>query len=161
MIKTDTVDRKILALLSENARTSNADIARAVGMAPSAVLERIRKLESRGVIRGYVAEIAPEAVGLGLLAYVLVQTAERAGEAVTGDALAAVPEVQEVHHVAGEDCYLTKVRVATTADLGRLLRISFGAIPTVTSTRSVVVLETVKETAGLTITAESFAEEAS
>lgn len=145
----DDIDRRILTLLSANARTANAEIARQVGLVPSAVHERIRKLEARGVIRGYTVDVDPEAVGLDLLAFVLVRTEEKAGCAVTGDALAALPEVQEVHHVAGEDCYLAKVRAAGTADLGRLLRTSFGAIPTVASTRSIVVLERIKESLSL------------
>ena len=67
----DDVDEKILNILQENARTPNAEIARRVGMAPSAVLERLRKLEERGVIEGYAVRVRPKAVGLGLLAAVL------------------------------------------------------------------------------------------
>ena len=69
----DEIDRQILNILQQNARTPNAEIARQVGMAPSAVLERIRKLETRGVIRGYEARIDPEALGLNLLAFVFVR----------------------------------------------------------------------------------------
>jgi len=70
----DGTDRTILMMLQENARVSNAEIARQVEMAPSAVLERIRKLEDRGVIKGYAAHLDPRALGQGLLAYVLVRT---------------------------------------------------------------------------------------
>ncbi|RMH18700.1 MAG: Lrp/AsnC family transcriptional regulator [Acidobacteria bacterium] len=141
----DEIDAQILAILQQNARINNAEIARRVGLVPSAVLERVRKLEKRGVIKGYEARLAPAALGLGLLAFVFVRTAERTGEAVTGEALARVPEALEVHHVAGEDCYLVKVRAASTEALGRLLRETFGAIPTVTSTRTTIVLESLKE----------------
>lgn len=154
----DEIDRKILALLQSNGRASNAAIARAVDMAPSAVLERIRKLEGRGVIRGYYARIDAEALDQSLLAFVLVRTEERAGDLSAGDALAALPEVQEVHHVAGEDCYLLKVRAASPAALGCLLRESFGAIPSVVSTRSTVVLATMKETCTLPVEAGELAE---
>lgn len=147
----DEIDCRILEILQRNARASNAAIARVVDMAPSAVLERIRKLESRGVIRGYTASIDPCALGQPLMAFVFVRTEERAGVVTAGDALAAIPEVQEVHHVAGEDCYLVKVRAASPAALGRLLRESFGAIPSVGSTRSTIVLETVKEASDLPI----------
>ena len=69
----DEIDIQIVEILQQNARTPNAEIARQVGMAPSAILERIRKLEERGVILGYSARVNPEAFGLGLMAYVLVR----------------------------------------------------------------------------------------
>lgn len=145
----DDIDRKILTILQEHARISNAEIARRVEMAPSAVYERIRKLEERGVILGYGARIDPTAVEMGLLAYILVRTDERPGAADTTHHLARVDEVQEVHHVAGEDCFLVKVRCENTEALGRLLRERFGSIDTVTSTRTTIVLETVKDTRAL------------
>ena len=141
----DDIDRQILTIIQSGARTNNAEIARAVGMAPSATLERLRKLEKRGVIEGYETRIDPAAIGLGLLAFVFVRTDERMNDTSAGDALARIPEVQEVHHVAGEDCYLIKVRAASTEALGELLRVRLGAIPKVISTRSTIVLKTVKE----------------
>ena len=145
----DELDLKILALLQENARVSNAEIARQVDLAPSATLERIRKLEKAGVIRGYRPLIDPEAVGLGLLAYVFVKTAESVSGQCTGERLAQLPEVLEVHHVAGEDCYLAKIRAESPEALGRILREKFGAIPTVTATRTTIVLNTMKDSGPL------------
>jgi Lrp/AsnC family transcriptional regulator, leucine-responsive regulatory protein len=142
----DEIDRDILKILQSSARTSNAEIARNLGMAPSAILERIRKLEARGVISGYETRVDPKALDLELLAFVFVRASELLGELPTGRALSEIPEVLEVHHVAGEDCYLAKVRAQGTDHLGRLLRNRFGAIPTVTSTRTTIVLGTVKET---------------
>lgn len=145
----DETDRRILSLLQEQGRINNAEIARQVGMAPSAVLERVRKLESRGVIRGYETRLDPAALGLGLLAFVFVRSNEKLAEASTAAALAQLPEIQEIHHVAGEDCYLVKVRATSTEALGRFLREKFGAIPSVVSTRTTIVLDTVKENAKL------------
>lgn len=145
----DEMDIRIVEILQQNARTPNAEIARQVGMAPSAILERIRKLEERGVIEGYSARVNPEAYGLALTAFVFVRADERAGAPLTGERLAEIPEVQEVHHVAGEDCFLVKVRVAGTRAMGRLLQERLGAIDTISSTRSTIVLETVKETSVL------------
>jgi len=142
----DGTDRTILMMLQENARVSNAEIARQVEMAPSAVLERIRKLEDRGVIKGYAAHLDPRALGQGLLAYVLVRTDCGAWQAETAAKIAALPEVQEVHHIAGEDCFLVKVRTRDTAALGSLLRDRVSAIEAVRSTRTTIVLDTVKET---------------
>ena len=133
----DSTDRQILDILQRDARTSNAEIARQVGMAPSATHERLRKLEERGVITGYGVHIAPETVGLGLLAFVHVRAEEGVSATGTERALAAIPEVEELHHVAGEDCFLLKVRAPDTAALGGLLRDRIGAVPTVRSTRTV------------------------
>lgn len=137
----DDKDREILAILQQNARISNAEIARQVGMAPSAILERIRRLEAGGVIQGYEARISPEALGYNLLAYVFVATNDFAGELRTAESLAELPEVQEVHHIAGEDCFLVKVRARDAKSLGRLLREKLGNL----RTRTTVVLETVQE----------------
>lgn len=145
----DPTDIAILQRLQANARISNADVARQLDMAPSAILDRIRKLEQRGVIQGYTARIEPAAVGLGLTAFILVRTEERVGAGTIGQALARIPEVLEVHHVAGEDCYLVKVRVRDTAGLSRLLRERFGRLKGVRNTRSTIVLSTVKESQAL------------
>ena len=149
----DETDIQILEILQQNARTANAEIARQVGMAPSAILERIRKLEERGVIQGYAARINPEAYGLGLTAYVFVRADERAGAPMTADRMAEIPEVQEVHHVAGEDCYLLKVRVRDAKALGRLLQDQIKAVEPVRSTRTTVVLDTLRESSLLPLDA--------
>lgn len=154
----DAIDARIIEILQANGRISNAEVARQIEMAPSAVLERIRKLETRGVIQGYTARLAPEALGLGLLAFVFVQADERVGDVGAGRQLAAIPEVLEVHHVAGEDCYLVKVRAEGPEALGRILRDSFGAISQVRTTRTTVVLSSVKESMDLPVPASGKAE---
>lgn len=155
----DDKDLEILAILQENARTSNAEIARRVGLAASAVFERVRKLEERGVIRGYAALVDPLALDLPLTAFVYVKTNERVSEHTTADRIGNLPGVQEVHHIAGEDCYVVKVRTKSPQDLGRWLRERLGEISTVTSTRTTIVLGTMKETAALPI-AEALSESA-
>ena len=149
----DETDSTILDLLQENARISQADVARVVGLAPSAVLERIRKLESRGIIRGYAALVDPHALDQAMLAFVAVRTEETPGNNDVANALAKCPEVLELHHVAGDDCYLLKVRARDAEHIGRLLRHRFGRIPGVKSTRTTIVLETVKETPRLPVSA--------
>ena len=141
----DNIDASILSILQENARTANAVIARRVGLAPSAVLERIRKLEREGIIRGYEPRLNRSALGAPLVAFIFVHADERVGGLETGRKIARFPEVEEVHQVAGEDCYLVKVRVSDTGALGALLRDSFGSLPTLRSTRTTIVLSSVKE----------------
>ena len=147
----NAVDLQILEILQSNARASQAEIARTVGLAPSAVLERMRKLEARGVLRGYAADVDPRTLGLNLLAFVAVRSDEVTADDRVARALADSPEVLEVHHVAGDDCYLMKVRARDAEHLGQLLRTRFGRIPGVRSTRTTIVLETVKETPRLPI----------
>ena len=147
----DEMDRRILSLLQQDARLPNAEIARRVGMAPSATLERLRKLEERGVIKGYEVRLDPRKLGLGLTAFIYVRTQNKVGEADSGERLKQHPNVLEVHHIAGEDCYLVKVRAVDTEDLGRLLQREFSTMPNVASTRTTIVLGTLKESARMPI----------
>ena len=147
----DDIDLQILDILQSNARETQAEIARVVGLAPSAVLERIRKLEARGTVRGYAADVDPKAVGQGMLAFVAVRSEEGPGDNAVAQTLADYPEILEVHHVAGDDCYLVKVRAKDAEQLGSLLRTRIGRIPGVRSTRTTIVLETVKETSRLPV----------
>ncbi len=147
----DQIDRGILGLMQENARISNADIARELTMAPSAVLERVKKLEQKNIILQYTTRLNPKALHQNLLAYIFIKAADGLGCSSTALELAKVPEVQEVHHIAGEDCYLVKIRTNDSASLMDLMRNSLGKIPNILSTRTTIVLETVKEQQQLVI----------
>ena len=147
----DDIDLRILQLMQENARLSNVDMAKQLEMAPSAVLERVKKLENKKIIRQYNASIDPAAVEQKLLAFVFLRVDGGMDSTPTGAALAQIPEVQEVHIVAGEDCYLVKVRTTDSAALIALMRNEFARIPTIQSTKTTIVLETVKEEQKLNI----------
>jgi Lrp/AsnC family leucine-responsive transcriptional regulator len=140
------IDKQILNIIQQDARIANAEIARQVGLAPSAVLERVRKLEERGVIRGYATELNASQVGLGLTAFVFVKTTFCGS---IGDELAKIPEVLEVHDIAGDDCYLLKVRVENTEELSRFFREKLKRMPEIHSTKTTIVLQTLKETTAL------------
>jgi Lrp/AsnC family transcriptional regulator, leucine-responsive regulatory protein len=150
----DTVDLRILSLLQSDACLTNADLAKKLGMAPSAVLERVKKLEQRGVIEAYVTRIKPEAIELKLLAYIFIRTSEGPGIVNISKQLAKIPEVLEVHHVAGEDCYLVKMRARDSQSLVKLMREKISKLPGILSTKTTIVLETIKETNYLTIPKE-------
>jgi len=145
----DEKDRMILELLQQDGRMTNVELARAVELAPSATLERVRKLEERGVIKGYMALLDPKAFDLGLVAFIFVRVdalSDVVEEAeVTASELAALPSVQELHHLAGEDCFLVKVRARDTDDLYRILKHEFGRFKAIRSTRTSIVLKTQKE----------------
>lgn len=145
----DIKDKEIMNILQSNARSTNPAIGKAVGLVPSAVFERIRKLEARGVIRAYETRLDPKAVGLGLLAFVFLKVEIGLGGSDIDSALADISEVQEIYHLSGEDCYMMKVWAADTDDLGALLLEKIHTIEGVKSTRTAIVLKTVKETSRL------------
>jgi Lrp/AsnC family leucine-responsive transcriptional regulator len=120
-------------------------------MAPSAVLERIRKLEKQGFIDGYEVRLNPKRFAKSLVAFVNVKLKKLDAEINVGQTLSKLPEVQEVHYVAGEDAFLVKVRAADTEALSRLIRVKIAAITGVQSTRTAIVLSTYKETARIPI----------
>jgi Lrp/AsnC family transcriptional regulator, leucine-responsive regulatory protein len=121
----DEIDRKILLLLQENGRMTNAALAEAVGLTPTPMLSRIRRLEQSGVIKGYMAVVDPAKVGKPILAFVHV-TLKGHGLPLHQKLLDIVAELEEViecHHIAGEEDFLLKVAARDIAELeGFLLR---------------------------------------
>ncbi|MFZ5569545.1 MAG: Lrp/AsnC family transcriptional regulator [Thermodesulfobacteriota bacterium] len=143
----DEIGIKILNILQGQARIPNVEVARQVGMAPSAVLERIRKLEKQGVIDGYEVRLNPEFFRRSLVAFVLLRTDPADGTKDWGLCFSALPEVQEVHFLSGLDGYLLKVRTADHRELERLLREKILPLAPVRSHKTHIVLSTQKETA--------------
>ncbi|HEX6306532.1 MAG TPA: Lrp/AsnC family transcriptional regulator [Longimicrobiales bacterium] len=141
----DDVDRAILEALQQNARTSNAEMARRIGMAPSAIFQRVRKLEENGLIEGYTTRLNAKALGFGLVAFIMVQTRDNAASIDTAGILAGFHEVLEVHRVVGEDCFIVKVRVRDTDHLAELLEHRIQPIRSIASTRTTIVVKTVKD----------------
>ncbi len=119
-------------------------------MAPSATLDRLRKLESRGVIQGYETRLDASQLGLGFLAFVAVQTRTcSAGDSSVLQQLQDNPHILEIHHVTGEDCYWLKVRARSPEDLSRILQEEIGVMEEVQGTRTTIVLRTLKESIAL------------
>jgi Lrp/AsnC family leucine-responsive transcriptional regulator len=145
----DNTDLKLLDMIQQDANLSNAALAEGVGLTKTAVFERVRKMEAAGTIRGYETRLDPKKVRRGMVAFVFVRTEEPFASQQTGKALCRIPEVLEVHNMAGEDCYLVKVRVENTDALGKLLREKFGKIKAIRSIRTNIALDTLKESAYL------------
>ncbi|MGB3222161.1 MAG: Lrp/AsnC family transcriptional regulator [Desulforhopalus sp.] len=141
----DTIGLEILNILQKKARIPNIEVSRQVGLAPSAVLERIRKMEKQGIIDGYEVRLNPERFNRSQVAFVHIKTNPAMCDQV-GNQLSLIPEIQEVHFVSGNDCYLIKVRSADTTTLGQLLQEKITTIEGVLSTSTETVLTTVKET---------------
>ena len=146
----DETDLTILSLLQPNSFLTNIELGKKIGLAPSAILERIKKLEQKGIIEGYPTRIKPEALELTLLAFIFIKTSEGPGNAAVAKQLAKLPEVLELHHIAGEDCYIVKVRTKNPQSLIHLMREKF-KIPNLLSTKTTIVLETLKESNQLPI----------
>ncbi|PIE57614.1 MAG: AsnC family transcriptional regulator [Desulfobulbus propionicus] len=145
----DDISLKILRILQEKARIPNVEVARQMDMAPSAVLERVRKLERQGIIDGYEVRLNPERFDRRLIAFVSVVVREQEKDQELGTYFAGFEEVQEVHYVSGENSYLLKLRMADNAELYRFLQDKVVRMPGVMATRTTQVLHTFKETAKL------------
>lgn len=144
----DALDRRILDLLQEDGRKTFAEIGAVVGLSAPSAHQRVKKLESRGAIRRYTALLNPDVSGYGVLAFILVIQAAHADWDELNRAFAAIPEITECHHVAGEEDYLLKVRARDTLDLERVLR-AVSADRHVDATRTMVVLSSAFEDRGL------------
>ncbi|MEZ0092563.1 Lrp/AsnC family leucine-responsive transcriptional regulator [Streptacidiphilus sp. EB129] len=135
----DEIDRALVAQLQKDAGQAYATLGRAVGLSAGATHERVRKLRERGVVRRTTVEVDPKALGLGVLAFVMVESSAWMGDAA--GAFAAIPEVEEAHIIAGSASVLLKVRTTATEQLQDVLRRLY-AIDGVSGTQATVSLET-------------------
>lgn len=147
----DAIAVQILKILQRKARIPNVEVARQVGMAPSAVLERIRKLESQGFIDGYEVRLNPARFNRQTVVFALVDIRAAMDVEAVGHRLAAIAAVQEVHFVSGRDAFLVKIRVADTEALNRLMQDAIRPIEGVRAVRTHIALTTIKESAHIPI----------
>jgi Lrp/AsnC family transcriptional regulator, leucine-responsive regulatory protein len=117
----DATDKKIISILQENARFSNAEIADKVGLTASSVHERVKKLEKKGILKGYVAVVNADILGKPMLAFVRLSVTTQTINAAIQKLCASEPDILECHNVAGEDCYILKIRSEGPKQLERLL----------------------------------------
>lgn len=136
----DQIDRKLLGLLTHNAEQSYAELGKSVGLSAPAVHERVKRYKASGRIRAVTAQLNPAMTGKGFLAFVHVDTTGW-GKTQGMLGLEELPEVEEIHSVAGDTCMLLKVRMESTQALEALLARIY-AMPEVVSTKSYVVLST-------------------
>ncbi|MBT5264469.1 MAG: Lrp/AsnC family transcriptional regulator [Rhodospirillaceae bacterium] len=147
----DDIDRQIIAALQDDGRASPGEVGVLVGLSVSAVNERMRKLREAGVITGYSARIDPDAVGLGVLAFISVLIDWSEHNAAFLDAVEGMADVLECHHVTGDWSYLLKVRTRSNAALEELITNQIKTLPGVTRSETVIVLRAAKETAALPV----------
>ena len=141
----DSTDKKILSILLSDAATSKAEIACRVGLAASAISERVRRMESEGLIQGYELRLDARRLGKPLLAFIYVTDAKPSQGFDTAAALSGVTGLEELHKIAGEDCYLLKVRASDTEELNTIIEEEINPVPSVTRVRTTIVLKPVAE----------------
>lgn len=142
----DRIDKKILTELQVNGRISNLELSKKVGLSPTPCLERVRRLERQGVIEGYQAVLNAEAVGANMLVFVEI-TLEKTAQDVFSDfskAVEKLDEILECHLVSGSFDYLLKTRVKNMSSYRKLLGETLLKLPSVSASRTYVVMEEVK-----------------
>lgn len=136
----EDIDRRILATLAGNGRMSYTDLGKATGLSTSAVHQRVRRLEERGMITGYAAVVDPALIGAALTAFISCKPFDPAAPDDTPERLAGIPEIDSCYSVAGDENYILKVRVGTPVNLERLLTTIRSRANV--STRTTIVLST-------------------
>lgn len=142
----DHIDKIIIDQLQADGTLTYAEIGAAAGLSASAVNDRLKRLKADGAIRRMTADVDPAALGLNLLAFVLVAVNEPTGEGRFREAMKAAPEVLECHHLTGDFSYLLKLRLRDTAHLEHFLMDRLKPLAGVVRTHSLIALSSVKET---------------
>ena len=145
----DSIDYRLLDVLQTDGKTSYSTLGQAVGLSISAVDERLKKLQSAGVLRGYAALVDPETIGLGVCGFVQILITDPAREEGLLRTIEDFPEVQECHCITGDFSYLLKVRATSPRAFEDFLRGKIKTIAGVVRTHSLIVLTTYKETPAL------------
>lgn len=150
----DDVDAALLQALQEDARQSNADLARRVNLSAPAVHARVKRLEAQGIIRRYTAIVDREKAGYDLLCFIHINIQLHQPEQVQRlkDALKAMPEVLECHHITGEHDLLLKVALRNRKDMEQFVVERLTPVPGIARIQTSLVLAEIKETNSLALT---------
>ncbi|MGD8327063.1 MAG: Lrp/AsnC ligand binding domain-containing protein [Sphingomonadales bacterium] len=153
MPKLDVIDRKILDTLQNNGRITNVELAERVGLSPTPCIERVKRLEDAGYIKGYFTRLSARKLGVGLLAFIEISLDKTGNDAFDRfkNAVDTIPEIQECHMVAGGFDYLLKVRVKDMDSYRRFLGERISALPGVDRNHTYVVVEEVKNTHAISV----------
>jgi len=146
--KLDKSDRQILKLMQEDGRVSNADLARKVGLSPPSMLQRVRKLEKGGYIKGYFTQVDAEKMGFSLVVIAMISLSMHQDQPIDQfiSGIAEVPEVLECYHVSGDFDFMLKIVAKDMHDYERILRERLASIKAVGKIHSCFVLSISKET---------------
>lgn len=142
----DEIDYKLIRQMLAQARITWSELASILKLSAPATADRVRRLEERGVIKGYITLVDPKAVGYNLTAFIAVTLERPEHRTPFLQRIQELPSIQECHHVTGDDDYMLKVRCCSTEDLERLLSDDLKSLPGIVRTRTTIVLSTLKET---------------
>ncbi|HBK87481.1 MAG: Lrp/AsnC family transcriptional regulator [Cyclobacteriaceae bacterium] len=147
-LKLDAIDRKILELLQRNSNITNAQLAQEVGLSPAPTLERVKKLETAGIIKSYHAVVDTASVGLGVSTFVMASLKGHNKENITKfiSAISAIPEIVECHHLTGEADFILKIVAPDIPSYQKLMLEQVSNIEVVDNLQSMVILSTFKDT---------------
>ncbi|MEL6534244.1 MAG: Lrp/AsnC family transcriptional regulator [Bacteroidota bacterium] len=146
-IKLDKIDRKILEILQVNAKITNAQLSKEIGLSPAPTLERVKKLEQAGIIRSYHAKLENEKIGLGVSTFVHVTLMGHNKENMNAfvEAIGSIDEVIECHHVTGSGDFVLKIVAHDISSYQKLMLEKISEIPVVDGLQSMVILSTYKD----------------
>ncbi len=146
-MKIDKVDRKIIEILQTNAKITNAQLAKEIGLSPAPTLERVKKLENQGIISSYHAKLNPEAVGLGVNTFVMATLKAHNKNHIQKfiDEIENIPEVIECHHVTGSGDFILKVIAKDIPSYQDLMLEKVSEIEVIDNLQSMIILSTFKD----------------
>jgi len=147
----DEIDIKVLQQLMVQGRITWSELASLLQLSAPATADRVRRLEEKGIIQSYAALVNPELIGCSITAFIAITLDRPAHQQGFLDLVNQLPEIQECHHVTGDDDYLLKVRCASTRSLEALISNQIKGLPGILRTRTTLALSTVKETPVLPI----------
>ena len=149
----DSTDKRIVEALQKNGRTTNVELARMNDLAPSSMLERVRRLEEKGVIQGYRAILNPKALGYSVQAMVMINLdRHQAGSIdIFEDKIRAVPEVRACYHITGQYDYIVHLVVQDIEHLGEVVKHTLASIDGVEKQETFLTLSTIKEDLGYSL----------
>ena len=145
-IKLDKIDRKILDILQSNAKITNTQLSKDVGLSPAPTLERVKKLETSGIIKGYYAKLDTDKVGLGVYTFVQVSLKSHNKKSIDIfiNAINVIPEVIECHHITGSGDFILKITSSDIQSYQKLMLEKVSNIEVVDGLQSMIILSTFK-----------------
>ena len=152
-MRLDQTDRKILEILQANAKITNAQLSKEIGLSPAPTLERVKKLENGGIIQSYHARLNPQAIGLGVQTFITVSLKGHKKEHIDSfmRQVDSIPEIIEVHHITGQGDFILKVISPDIISYQKLLVEQINEIPEIDNTSTTVVLSTFKDSKSMPI----------
>ncbi|MBC8213882.1 MAG: Lrp/AsnC family transcriptional regulator [Candidatus Marinimicrobia bacterium] len=144
----DKTDKKILIELQENGRITNAELAKRVGLSPAPCLERVKKLEKQGIIKGYYAKLDTEKIGIGVETFVVVTLSRHKHDAITEfiDAIQSVPEIIECSYITGRADFILRVTAENMKAYEDFLLHKLSKLPGLQHVETMMIMSNIKET---------------